>query len=272
MKYLYLLFCFFCPNVICQAYLNISTSDIGLRSIDLQKLRNITFNLSTNQIQFNATSGQTVAHYISKIQKITFSSTQGGDILPVELSSFSLKVIKSSVKLQWETSSEINTAEFVVERANSGERNFKTVGTIPALGMSNSLHLYIYTDTNLWSGNYSYRLKMIDRNGTFTYSPVISAKILPNETFTVEQNYPNPFNPSTTILYQVPYKGSVIIRIYSLTGQILVEKNMNVLEPGNYTFIWDSKNKHNSLVGSGTYLFTVNFNNTTISKKMILIR
>ena len=57
---------------------------------------------------------------------------------------------------------------------------------------------------NLSAGNYQYRLKQIDFDGTFEYSNIVEAEILPPAKFSLEQNYPNPFNPSTNISMQSP--------------------------------------------------------------------
>ena len=58
---------------------------------------------------------------------------------------------------------------------------------------------YSYKDENLSAGKYQYRLKQIDFDGTFEYSNIVEAEILPPAKFSLEQNYPNPFNPSTKI-------------------------------------------------------------------------
>ena len=54
------------------------------------------------------------------------------------------------------------------------------------------------------AGNYNYRLKQIDFDGTFEYSNVVEVEVTSPSTFSLEQNYPNPFNPSTIIRYTIP--------------------------------------------------------------------
>ena len=53
-------------------------------------------------------------------------------------------------------------------------------------------------------GKYKFRLKQIDFDGTFAYSPEVEAEVKAPNVFSLEQNYPNPFNPSTKIKYTIP--------------------------------------------------------------------
>jgi hypothetical protein len=91
-------------------------------------------------------------------------------------------------------------------------------------------------------------------------------------TFKVMQNYPNPFNPSTTIQYEIPGAGKVEIQIFNITGQLVktIENRHNT--GGSYLIMWDGNNEAEVKVASGLYLYSVTYEHTTQSKKMILVK
>jgi hypothetical protein len=81
------------------------------------------------------------------------------------------------------------------------------------------------------------------------------------------QNYPNPFNPITTINYQIPENGLVILRIYDILGnevRTLVNENKVA---GRYEVNFDA-----SSLASGVYLYTLKVNDYADVKKMILMK
>ena len=80
-------------------------------------------------------------------------------------------------------------------------------------------------------------------------------------------NFPNPFNPSTTISYQLPHDGQVLVEVYNTSGQ-RVETLVNGFEMAGYKSInWDA-----SRFPSGVYLYNLTFEGQTISHKMMLVK
>ena len=97
-----------------------------------------------------------------------------GPPLPVELVSFTAQAAGPAVRLAWATASEKNSALFEVERSADGQK-FEKVGQVAAQGTKISPTNYTYLDNSLiHSATHSlyYRLRQVDRDGTFTYSPV----------------------------------------------------------------------------------------------------
>ncbi len=95
--------------------------------------------------------------------------------LPIELSYFKALREEEDVKLQWATSSEINSDYFEIEMANNFE-DFANdlgvvIGSVEAIGNSSELNTYQFLDVapNKTKNRY-YRLKQYDIDGTFTYS------------------------------------------------------------------------------------------------------
>ncbi len=99
-----------------------------------------------------------------------------------------------SILLNWSTATENNNAFFEAERSD-GKTDFQKIGEIPtkAIGGNSSMILhYDLNDNNPLAGVNYYRIKQIDNNGEFAYSPIFSAKINPQPGLEV---YPNPATP-----------------------------------------------------------------------------
>lgn len=99
--------------------------------------------------------------------------------LSVELGHFHLEQLrKESVRINWETLSENNSDYFEVLRSSNGI-DFKTLGKIPAAGISIEALSYIFIDKEPILNQMSfYRLKQVDLTGDFTYTPTKSIEVL----------------------------------------------------------------------------------------------
>ncbi|MBI2417930.1 MAG: T9SS type A sorting domain-containing protein [Ignavibacteriales bacterium] len=224
----------------------------------------------TTAITLNANSG----YIYAALAKIAGSSINP---LPVELTTFTAVAIKNSVQLKWETDTEINSALFAIERAclissvSAGKGNnspvWETVATVAAAGNSNAAKEYMYPDRNGKPGKYGYRLRMIDNDGTFTYSNIIEVEVVLPLDYTLSQNYPNPFNPSTTIAYTLPVNGYLTLQVYSVTGQLVKTLVAGFQEAGYYTIGFSDFH-----LASGTYIYRLSANNRILTQKMLYLK
>ncbi len=85
--------------------------------------------------------------------------------------------------------------------------------------------------------------------------------------YSLEQNYPNPFNPSTTIKYQLPASGNVIIKIYDILGSEVATLVDDFQNEGRYEINFNA-----SKLASGVYLYRLQVNDFVNTKKMILLK
>jgi hypothetical protein len=200
-----------------------------------------------------------------------YAGTDWATLLPVELSSFSSAVIKNNVTLNWVTSQEINNLGFEIERKNisgqySGE--WQKTGNVSGNGTSSAGHNYSYTDRNLTTGNYSYRLKQKDFNGNFEYFNLQNEVNIgiPSE-FNLSQNYPNPFNPGTTINFDMPIASKVNIKLFDISGRE-VATVLSEFRPAGYHTV----NFNASALTSGVYFYTISTVNFISTKKMMLVK
>ena len=90
--------------------------------------------------------------------------------------------------------------------------------------------------------------------------------------FELSQNFPNPFNPSTVINYSVPSAGSVNFAIYNMLGQLVWSSSVNHTSAGNYKIQWNGKDSVGKSAASGIYLYSLQMNNSKITKKMMLVK
>ncbi|MFN0274415.1 MAG: T9SS type A sorting domain-containing protein [Chitinophagales bacterium] len=111
-------------------------------------------------------SGFSFDSYIAKY-------SQTGTILPVELISFSGEFVSNAVELQWEVAEEVNLSHYEVLRSEDG-LNFYSIGIAVASGEK----MYSLRDATIGniSGQWFYKLKMVDADDSFMYSDVISIK------------------------------------------------------------------------------------------------
>lgn len=186
--------------------------------------------------------------------------------LPVELSAFSAAIVNNGIKLSWRTETEVNNYGFDVERKSS-TGSWEKLNFVSGNGNSNSPKDYSYTDNNIKSGKYSYRLKQIDNNGVCSYSKVVDVDLNRKLEYTLSQNYPNPFNPSTTISFSLPNAGTVKLTVYNLLGQEIKILVNGFKESGTHSYNFDAKD-----LNSGIYIYKLETANFTQTRKMMLVK
>nr|WP_295922367.1 peptidoglycan DD-metalloendopeptidase family protein [uncultured Dyadobacter sp.] len=96
--------------------------------------------------------------------------------LPVTLHSFALSHSEAQIALKWQTSEEVNADKFVVERSGDGKafEGIASIGVTHGTAKSN-LKEYTFDDTAPLRGLSYYRLRMVDMDGTFAFSKILSA-------------------------------------------------------------------------------------------------
>ncbi|MFO7526998.1 MAG: T9SS type A sorting domain-containing protein, partial [Ignavibacteriaceae bacterium] len=194
--------------------------------------------------------------------------------VPVELTNFAVNVVDRNVTLNWSTASETNSMGFEVERKLSNDFLWEKIGFIRSAGNTTQTQNYTYVDSKLESGTFEYRLKMIDFDGSFSYSIIVEAEIGTPMTFALSQNYPNPFNPSTRIDYQVPFNANVQIELYSITGERVATLVNTELSAGFYSTEIDAAALR---LASGVYLYRmistdIQGSKFVDTKKMVLLK
>jgi hypothetical protein len=198
------------------------------------------------------------------------------DLLCAELTYFTASVIDNTVKLNWQTTTEVNNCGFQVGRQKIKDKNGiestpfgegECIGFVNGNGNSNSPKYYSYTDTPTGGTTFKYRLKQIDFDGTYEYSDEVEVNLRIIEEYSLEQNFPNPFNPATTIKFTLPESGFVTLKVYDIIGKEVAVLINNVMNAGYHSVEFNA-----NALANGVYVYTLSSKNFSASKKLLLIK
>jgi len=173
-----------------------------------------------------------------------------GAPMPVSMTSFlaTLSSNKQNCLLKWITESETENAYFEIQRSNDGV-HFEYRGKVSGNGTTSLTKQYDYNDEikGLFNVIY-YRLKIIDKDGKYSFSKIIALKINGNNADEHFNVYPNPFYSDIKIELMGTRKETGLIRFITFEGKevlrrnvevekgtnIIVLKDLNYLPRGNY--------------------------------------
>ncbi len=199
--------------------------------------------------------------------------------IPVELTSFTAEYLDDEVVLKWQTATETNNSGFEIERSQKSnfrsQNDWAKISFVEGKGTTTELTEYSYKDKIITPGKYVYRLKLIDFDGSFSYSDELEIDVSGPQAFALLQNYPNPFNPTTIIKFALPVDSRVKINVYNSLGQLVETLVYKEMESGYHEIDFDA-----SRLASGVYLYQLQAGDPSTSsgqsfisvKKMILIK
>lgn len=168
---------------------------------------------------FNSSNGTCSAGAVCGTSVTVISISAGP--LPIKMSSIYAIRKNNTVRLNWQTESEINGKEFIIQRKT--EKDYIDVATIPATNRTNGSS-YSYIDNNNFKAISQYRLKMVDEDGKFAYSEVRTVKgIESTNDFNV---FPNPSTGSAKVTVSDISEPSDI-QLIDLSGRVVKTMSMN---------------------------------------------
>lgn len=177
--------------------------------------------------------------------------------IPVNLVDFSATAQKSKVLAQWRTAQEINSHSFIVERSADGI-HFETAGTVAASGNATGKG-YTFTDNNPYNGLNYYRLKMVDKDGSFTYSQVVTVKFA--QSFDLQLS-PNPANDKVRVTGKM-LNGTTIVQLFNANGQQVFSRTYT-----NATTLNDMIDLQQ--LANGIYRVKITNGDNTMNKKLLI--
>jgi hypothetical protein len=170
--------------------------------------------------------------------------------LPVKLISFTGTMNNNNVQLSWSADDNETGNYFEVEKSG-GDNKFKTIALISTtknVGREN----YTYNDVTT-DGQYSnYRLKIVNKDNSVTYSKIIAFKAKGTENATSLALLQNPITSSLSFTYAAPVNGLYTATLYTTTGVKVLSKQILFQKGINTTQITINTN-----LASGTYILEV---------------
>ncbi len=189
----------------------------------------------------------------------------GSVTLPVKLVSIFASKLKADVLVNWKTASEANSASYEIERSLDGVQ-FMYAGNTAAINAANGA-AYNFTDKNavyLATGAVMYyRLKMIDKDGRFEYSPIATVR-LGNDLGVSVESYPNPFKEAVSLKITATSLQIATLHITDLAGKV-IDRERITLQPGVNVLSVNNSGKW----ASGTYIAVVELNGTRYSLQLV---
>ena len=169
-------------------------------------------------------------------------------VLPLKLISFTGVIEGHKVVLDWQTTNEVNTSQFVIQRKTGID--FTDIGTVSTTN-ERGITTYTFADKFPIAGTNYYRLKIVDVNGIYTYSSVI-----PISYTGIAMNllvYPNPAKSYVIIEHEtstsdaqlrlIDATGKQIKSITVAKGSVQTRLNVAGLSKGIYQIVWKNGTK-----------------------------
>lgn len=200
-----------------------------------------------NLSSFGAVFSASVANGTAQVDHMRITIT-GTSTLPVELLNFFARAGDSENHLYWQTASEYQSKEFIIQRSD-GVSDFIDIGVVKGQGNKSVITNYEFLDTNPVRGNSYYRLKQVDLDDSFKYSwiQVVNKNLLADEPMV----FPNP-NCDGNLSVQAPDYAGSDVQIYSADMKLvrqfrlqpgLSDLAINELTDGVYYMVFYSEGK-----------------------------
>ena len=202
---------------------------------------------------FNSIVDGNLSPYFTNTNHGGFSNCLGLSTLPVELISFDVKLIKSTVLIQWATGSEINNDYFEVQTSKNGV-NWETIHVVKGAGNSTNVIYYVSYDSKI--DNYDikyYRLKQFDYDGKNETSQIrlINFK---NEIFF------EAYNGGDNLVIKATFSKTAVINVYDINGKSI---RVKVMGGENVIYI------PTKLLSGGVYFITASIDGGYYSRKVL---
>ncbi len=191
-----------------------------------------------------------------------FEITAGA--LPVELIEFTVRETNQSIDLQWRTASELNNEGFEIQHSADGT-TWSNIAFVNGHGTTLEEQSYSYTDNRPLPGINYYRLKQIDFDGKFEYSPIVSVNLTNLQDLSNLRLFPNPAtNNTVTLSIETDFTGEASFVLYDLLGQQMNRQSLN-LESGSFNQSIDL-----SGIPSGVYMVEITAGNESWQERLVV--
>lgn len=159
-------------------------------------------------------------------------------MLPIEFLDINAQGIVDHIAVTWNVASELNLSHYELERSEDAI-TYEHISDHTAVGTTQAPQTYSYDDYDVrYFQNYYYRVKSVDNDGSYEYTPVVVASIQ-NGSGAFDENsvylFPNPSSDDFMLLLNSNQDLDVAMEVFNSMGQIIMVRQLNVLT-GNSTF------------------------------------
>lgn len=141
-------------------------------------------------------------------------------VFPIILTAFTAKKQSTAALLSFATALEQNNDYFSIERSADGLR-FSEIGRVQGAGNSLQTREYSYTDNTPLRGINYYRLKQVDYDGKYTFSPVVSLNFDGTDRGNGVRLSPQPVKDQLSVTLEQAFQQDARWELYDLSGRLL---------------------------------------------------
>ena len=224
---------------------------------ELGGTNNSTFNSAIRSLTTDAGGNVYAAGWFTNDSGKYYVAKYVNNPLPVTLSSFTAQTTKTNtITTTWQTATDLNTTNFIVQHSTDGS-SFSDIGTVNGIG--SGANGYSFTDNNPANGVNYYRLKLMDKDGSSSYSKIVSVSITNYELpITVS---PNPAKDFATISFSKAVDKATIA-IYDITGKAVISQMI-----GGDTNTYKLNTQY---LKSGVYVLKVKLGAESYTEKLLI--
>lgn len=213
-------------------------------------------NAAVNKIKFQSETANN-----QDIDNITITSVN--PILPVTFSGISAALVNSSVRVNWEVSTEVNIANYIVERSSNGT-GFIAVANTPVNANGVLGAKYTAFDNAPLNGMGYYRVKSVEKDGRISYTSIVRVNTARSQAEVSVA--PNPVKSGQLNLqFSSLTKGSYTVNLFNNVGQLVFTSQLSA-DGGSVSksFILPST------VKSGVYNLQVTGSDVKLNKRVVV--
>jgi hypothetical protein len=216
-----------------------------------------------------ALNGNCAATPAASVQRNSMSgfskmaTIQGGTPLPVQLISFTGTSEGTYNSVNWKSAVETNFRHYELETSEEG-MNFNKITSVNPIGNLSSTNNYNYLDFSPYSPITYYRLKMIDLDYSFEYSPIIAIENGSNKTGSIVV-FPNPASNELYIKLSVANENNAMVDIKDILGRTIYKQAIDLTQTIDNTYI------NTTDFAAGTYIVNITAGNSLSENIKVVI-
>ena len=205
---------------------------------------------------------------VDNFSPFTLGALTDDNILPLAFLSFEVKPFENDAILEWTTTGELNHDYFEIQRSFTG-KNFEGIGNLQsptARDDIKSTYAFIDKSVGIENRDAYYRLKQINKDGTFSYSNIekVSWSMKSSENETTFMAYPNPFTDILTLEFSSERQEDLEIALMDMAGRTIKIISQSYKKGNQKVEFSDLQN-----LARGSYLIQLRSNTTTKAFKVV---